>query len=747
MNLDLSTLNESQHSAVLDTEGAVLVFAGAGSGKTRVLTHRVAHLISKGVSPWNILAITFTNKAAKEMQERLNHMLGADGADVWVSTFHSFCAKVLFVNGEKLGYTQNFSILDESGAMRMLKRVLREKHMDDKEKDKIRSHISAAKNAGMTPDDYNAEIRDSVKEANLICDCFERYNEILAQNNAMDFDDLQLKALELFKNFPEVLEKYSRKFRYIHVDEFQDTNNVQLELVKLLCGYWKNIFVVGDDDQSIYSWRGANVKNILDFEKIFDEVKIHKLMQNYRSTGAILETANNVIQNNTARQEKQLFTAGSKGVRVEYQTCYNEHQEARWVLENIKNLVYYNNHSLSDFAILTRVNSLSRLYEMKLRDTGFSYQVLGGYRFFERKEILDVVAYLKLLVNPADSDAIMRVINFPGRGIGDTTQERLLEYARNNGIRVYDAIMDIKNAVGLSEGIKTKITVFRDLLCELTYAKGQLGVDEFVKYLVEKVNFEKEYTESKTKKEDDANRYENIKEFISYVEETVKKNTEITLEEFLQTITLDTEKSVESDEKVTIATMHSAKGLEFRVVFIVGCEEGIFPSERSMKEGGLEEERRVMYVAVTRAKERLYISCATQRGFGSSSKGVPSRFFYEAQGMRKEEKKLEHPSSERMLEASYKKIGYDEAVPMTPKTQQNSSAAKSFSGYTQSKPTVYNKDTDGFAKGDRVSHPRYGEGIIVDLDGVGTARTAAVLFKGLGMKKFALANAPLKPLS
>lgn len=741
LKIDLSALNESQKQAVLDTEGAVLVFAGAGSGKTRVLTYRVANLVEKGVPSWQILAVTFTNKAAREMRERLNNMLGDH--EVFVSTFHSFCAKVLFSHAEKLAYGQNFSILDESASTRMIKRVLRELHLDDREKDDIKAHISTAKNADLSPDSYYEEIKKTVKNAQDIRESYIRYNELLQENNSMDFDDLQTKTLELFRKFDDVRQKYAARFKYIHVDEFQDTNNVQLELIKLLSSYWKNIFVVGDDDQSIYSWRGANVQNILGFQDIFENVKTHKLEQNYRSTGNILQAANNLIQNNIGRQKKVLYTQGIGGVRVEYQVCYNEHQEAKWVIDNIKNLMYYNGYKASDFAILTRINALSRLFEMKLRDLGVNYNVLGGFRFFDRQEILDLIAYLKTLCNPADSDAILRIMNFPNRGIGDTTQQKLLDFATQNKIRMFDLIMDISRYTELPNAIRAKAEKFKEVVDNLLSAKVEMPLDKFVEYLVEYTGIEKLYMDSD--KEEDFNRLANIKEFIAFIKDICKKEPGILMEEFLQSISLETEKTTDGEDKLTIATMHSAKGLEFRVVFVVGCEEGILPSDRSLREGALEEERRVMYVALTRAKERLYISSAVRRtSYGGQSKG-PSRFFYEAKGEKERSIDERAERTERLNDyrdnygvGDYNYVGESRA-------QKSIAATKPVLQFATEK-KVYNTNVDSFEKGARISHPKYGEGIIIDISGDGAGKTATVLFKALGMKKFALANAPLKLL-
>lgn len=740
--MDLSCLNESQKKAVMDTEGAVLVFAGAGSGKTRVLTYRVAHLISKGVNPWNILAITFTNKATLEMKERLRSMLG-DSNDVWIYTFHALCAKILRFNASKMGYNNNFSIFNESATERTLKRVMREKHLEEKQYlDKIRHHISKAKNAGLDPDNYFDHIRLKTKDAMTIVECYQRYEDILKESNAMDFDDLLIKTIDLFRGHQDVLEYYQNRFQYIHVDEFQDTNAVQLELAKMLSGKHKNIFVVGDDDQSIYGWRGADVRNILDFENFFDKVTIHKLTQNYRSTQEILDVANNVICKNKARSEKKLFTDKEKGVKTLYKVAYNDHQEAEWVIENIVNLRYHREYKNSDIAILLRTNSLTRLFETKLRDKGIMYKVYGGYRFFDRKEIQDILAYLRMLINPLDNEAVTRIINFPKRGIGDSTVAALENYCQQKGISLFDGIMDIEYNQDLAPSIKNKLMIFKELLSDLLSTKSTYSLYDFVIYLIEKLELERIY--SQTEKKEDENRWDNTIEFISHVKDFTKKNPQASLEEFLQTVVLESDvENVEDQDKLILGTMHSVKGLEFKAVFIAGCEEGIFPSIMSMNEGdqGIEEERRVMYVAITRAKERLHISCAQRRfRYNKEQSYIPSRFLYEAMGEQPSVSPKEKPQ-EGFFERNYKSISYDEAYPLSQRKTE----------YLPTKPTiqiakekVYNTNTNGFVTGAKVKHKRYGIGTIIVVEGDGMAKTATITFNGLGIKKFALSNAPLE---
>ncbi len=735
LKLELSCLNESQKKAVMDTEGAVLVFAGAGSGKTRVLTHRVAYLIENDIDGRNILAITFTNKATVEMQERLNEMLGCYH-NVWISTFHSLCARILRIHAPKLGYTQNFSIFNESATERTIKTVLREKNLNEKTfKDKIRYHISSAKNANLDVDNYYNEIRLRTRDAMTIVECYERYQEILKENNAMDFDDLLLKVIELFNGDKEVLEYYQNRFKYIHIDEFQDTNSAQAEIAQMLSGKWNNIFVVGDDDQSIYGWRGANIKNILDFEKNFKKVKVYKLTQNYRSTQEILDVANNIICKNQDRSPKKLFTDRDKGVKPLFQVAYNDIAEAEWVIENILNLKYHNNYKNSDIAILVRMNALTRVFETKLRQRRVSYKVYGGFKFYERKEIQDILAYMRVLTNPLDNEALTRIINFPRRGIGDRTIAELQDYCNMKGLCLFDAVIDINNNKELSPTVIKKIESFKAILDELIFAKSQKSLYDFTIFLVELLALEQLYKQ--TDKKEDENKWENVLEFIAQIEDIQKQNKQISVEEFLQTVALESDVNFDDeqeDDKLILGTMHSVKGLEFKAVFITGCEEGILPSMRSINEGkeSIEEERRVMYVAVTRAKERLYISCAQRRfRYNREQYNMPSRFFYDAMG---KEGRVEY-KKDTLSERKHRGMGYminpSSALPPKPVIEMT-------------KPKIYNKDTDGFISGAKVKHKRYGVGTILVVEGQGVSKNATITFSGLGIKKFRLLNAPLE---
>ena len=733
----LEKLNEQQRNAVTDTEGAVLVFAGAGSGKTRVLTHRIMYLIEeKSVFPQNILAITFTNKATREMKQRLSDMLGVN--DVWVSTFHSLCVTILHRYAEDIGYTANFSIYDDAASKRILLRVLREKHIDEKEKDKFAYHISKAKNAGKDSDTYFNDIRQAEKNPMQICEVYEAYDALLQENNAMDFDDLLIKCYTLLNTSERALKYYSEKFRYIHVDEFQDTNSIQFDLLRMLSSKWKNIFAVGDDDQSIYGWRGADVRNILEFDKTFPNAKIYKLEQNYRSTQQILDCANRLIKNNKSRTAKTLFSDKKDGVRTEFVLNGTEYEEVDRITMQIVSLKNNYGYTNRDIAILVRNNSLTRLYETTFKRYGIPYKVYGGFKFFDRKEILDVIAYMRILVNEKDSEAITRVINFPPRGIGDTTLEKLNQYAAEKNMTLFEVIMDIENT-DLSSGVKSKIESFKYLLGELSMKRAKMNFVDFVGEMVEKIGFKNYYFS--TQKEEDENRWANIDEFLTYIQETYEDEN-VALDEFLQTLALSTDAADEDDaNSVVISTMHAAKGLEFPVVFVVACEEGIIPSSQSLRESnGVEEERRVMYVAMTRASERLYISAVkgVRRKFNRTETAIPSRFFSESKGEEPQ------PLREKYI-GSYGREKYDDeyekAIPG--RLDYLSSVTLPKKNAVQEKPKIYNTSSEGYKTGAKVVHKKYGKGTVISVSGTGSATTVAVVFPGLGVKKFALMNAPL----
>ena len=711
--MDYSTLlNDEQLKPVTDTQGAVLVLAGAGSGKTRVLTYRIAYLIDKcGVSPYNILAITFTNKAAGEMKERIHAVTGEDG--MWVMTFHSFCARVLRNDADKLGHNRNFSIYGEAESDRIITRILKEDFPEDGDKKKsIRWHISAAKSIAMTPQQYEARIKDHPDHA-LITQVYAKYEEELAKNNAFDFDDLLLKTFLLFAMHKDVLEKYQDRFLYVHVDEFQDTNKIQFLLVKMLVRKYGNIFVVGDDDQSIYGWRGADVGNILNFKKDYPDCRIYKLERNYRSTANILNTANKVIANNAGRMGKQLWTDKDAGVAVSYRSLNDERTEADFVLEQIFNLVKNHGYRYSDFAILVRINSLTRVFEDRMSSYGMPYKVIGGFKFYERKEIKDFIAYLRMAVNPADGESITRIINFPKRGIGDACVDALIRACAEKGLSLFDGLMQI-GSLDLSPAYTKKLAAFADLAGEIAGQKDVMPLDEYVKFVFDKIDFYSAYDiddpEGRTK-------LENIDQFLTSVHEFCADNPDVKLEEYLQTLSLLTDAD-ETDEGnyITIATVHGVKGLEFRCVFIVGLEEGIFPSLRAdTTTADVEEERRIMYVAITRAKERLWLTNAGRRfRFGKTESNPVSRFVKESGliTVRKSDERVVHHTVQNALRRE---------IPAFDRTQATA------------------KDISAFKPGAAVTHPKFGKGVIQEING----ENARIAFEKLGVKVLNLRLAPL----
>lgn len=715
-------LNSEQLKAVKDTEGAVLVLAGAGSGKTRVLTYRIAYLIAeRGVAPENILAVTFTNKAAAEMSKRVLDTVGCGGT--LTTTFHSFCARVLRSEADKLGYTSSYTIYDAHDSEKLIKRILADKRETEKDvKERAINLISACKSKGIPPE-YAAQEYAHIRDIDFYVTVYERYEELLKESNAMDFDDLLLNVLRLFTGFPEILEKYQRRFRYVLVDEFQDTNKLQYEIIRLLTLISGNLFVVGDDDQSIYSWRGAEVTNMTGFKKAYPDARIYKLEQNYRSTPEILAVANKIIANNSERIGKELWTQNGSGVKVEVKSAYNDKDEADFVVETILKLMRYNGYSPNDFAILTRINSITRLFEERLTMYNVAYKVFGGFKFYERAEIKDMLAYMRLAVNPRDTESILRVINTPARGIGDTSIKQLLAVAEARGEKLHDVILDIDEREELSPAVRKKVGVFRDIVSDIINKSLDVTADELAHYVIERVGFDTFYDKEK---EDDNAKLENIQEFVSAAHEFVKANPGSRVIDFLESVSLisDTD-GMDDSEYVTISTVHMAKGLEFKVVFLVGLEEEIMPSSRSLSEaGGLEEERRIMYVAVTRAQERLYMSTASTRyRFNQLKTQMPSRFLRES-GL------LEYKprADEYALKAERRTAIFERPV-------------------ISAKPNVVQKDRaeiDKYKVGQKVKHQRFGIGRIINIEGSGDSRFANIAFDGLGIKKFSLSCAPME---
>ena len=744
----LSALNEAQLKPVLDTDGAVLVLAGAGSGKTRVLTTRIAYLIQeKHVTPSNILAITFTNKAANEMFSRVVDFVGESAYGMWISTIHSMCVRILRACvGRLKGYQKNFTIYDDTDREHVLKRVIADLNVEGEGvlKDAKR-HISKAKNNDLSPDRYLIECQENMRGLDTYVKIYAAYEEMLKKSNAMDFDDLILKTLHLLEEDEEVLSYYANKFRYIHIDEFQDTNYIQYRIAKLLCSVHGNIFVVGDDDQSIYGWRGAEIKNILNFDRDFKATKVYKLEQNYRSTKRILSLANAIIKNNEIRSKKVLWTQNPEGEKVDYYEANDETGEAEYVVAKIKNLVA-RGYKYSDFAILMRINALSRSFEQEFMKYAVPFKVFGGFRFFERKEIKDILAYLRLLINPLDDEAIMRIINTPKRGIGDKTINAVANYAAHFEFSLFDALCEIEMIPDVSSSARKRLNDFRKTLADLTILNQTTSdLNELIDEVLLKTSFMSQF---EVDTEENISKRMNIDEFRSSIEEFAKANKNATLESYLESVTLSSDiDDADSSEFVSVATVHSVKGLEFKNVFIVGMEESVFPISRAVgSPAEMEEERRLMYVAITRAEERLSITRARSRFlFGERQFTSQSRFIGElaselgVQPPKRGGSTYDAPPYRR----GYRGDEYD-TEPQTPKTATGSVStfSKSYtSGASRSSGT---KDLSAFKPGKRVRHVKFGVGTIIQIKGSGQNLVADVAFKGIGIKSFSLALAPME---
>ncbi|MCL1901123.1 MAG: UvrD-helicase domain-containing protein [Firmicutes bacterium] len=707
---------------VLQTQGPVLVLAGAGSGKTRVLAHRIYHLINNlKVNPSNILAITFTNKAADEMKERLCKMLDSIFG-MWVCTIHSMCVRILRMSADKLEYTKDFSIYSADDSERIIKRILKDLKIDDDKLKSVKWHISNAKNHNYLPDEY---FKTGTSDKDII-KAYKAYDEILKTNNALDFDDLLTKTYKLLTCFPEVLEYFSDKFEYIHIDEFQDTNEIQYKLALMLSSRHKNIFAVGDDDQSIYSFRGANVGNILDFQKQFPDVKIFKLERNYRSTKKILNAANHIIKNNRQRMEKTLWTENSDGVKIETYYGFDENYEANHVVNTIKSLTDYG-YKYSDFAILMRVNALSRSFEAECLKYNIPSRVFGGFRFFERKEIKDIVSYLRIVVNPFDEEAILRVINVPKRGIGEAAVLNLKNYANANDVTLYDVILNIEKTE-LNKPLINKVLPFKSLILDLIKANLSLSALDFIDYCIKATNILSMFDDDS---EESINKKLNIDEFIASAKDFFKANEFADLSDYLQSITLisDMEEEAVSDNFVTISTVHAAKGLEYKVVFIAGLDDGIFPINNS-DNYDLEEERRLMYVAITRAKERLYLTRAKSRFlYGNRSLTLESRFLKEL--------------DEILRPNSFSNIARREVDDTDLSDDFSRPKLAPINEREMYKRDTEKKDYSAFTVGKKVLHPRFGEGTILKTDTQGYNVYCDIAFLGVGIKTLCLQFAPL----
>ncbi|MCI5771517.1 MAG: DNA helicase PcrA [Clostridiales bacterium] len=756
MNFDLNDLNPMQRKAAETLDGPVLILAGAGSGKTRTVTYRIANLLSRGVAPWSILALTFTNKAAREMRERVEKLVGEGQAkDMWLGTFHSVCVRMLRRDIEKIGYSRSFTIYDEDDSTRVIKEALKTLNIDEKQlaPREVRSKLSDAKNKLMTPDEWFAASPKDFHSQKLH-DVFGWYEQRLKGANALDFDDILLRALQLLVDHPPVLDYYRQKFRYVHVDEYQDTNAAQYQFVRLLTQESRNLCVVGDDDQSIYGWRGADIRNILDFEKDFPDATVIKLEQNYRSTANILDAANQVIAHNTGRKEKVLWTDAGEGEPIHLFGAGDEREEAAWICEQIKQLSR-TGVSYADMAVLYRMHAQSRVMEEMFMRAGIPYHVFGGTRFYDRKEIKDALAYLRLMVNPSDDVSLLRIINTPRRSIGDSTVAQLQEYARENDMPLYSAVMAPPAA--LSSRPRKCISDFAMLLMRLGQAKARMPLSELVLFMLEETGLKGQFAGEDT---DEARaRVENLMEFAGAAQEFENKSDDKTLEAYLENVALitDLDRQEDAPQYVTLMTLHSAKGLEYDVVFLAGLEAGIFPSMRSMNdEQKMEEERRLCYVGITRARKRLYLSYARRRMlFNQITHNDPSPFLREI--------------PERLLHDEWKEPQFRALAPspasiqaerarLNPQKPRNLSFGTPGMGQKPTDPRLIPGVTRGFVPspartgsamgqlfkpGDRVLHRKFGMGTVLSVTGSGADARIRITFTAYGEKEFSLAIAPI----
>jgi len=631
MSKILEELNDVQQDAVTYVDGPMLILAGAGSGKTRVLTYKIAYLIDMGiVKPWEILAITFTNKAAKEMRERVDNLLPDMSKEILLGTFHSVCVRILKREIELLGYTRDFNIMDELDKQRVVKDILKRMNIDDKQfpANSICYEISSAKDKLKNAEMYFKEVKGDFRREK-IAEIYREYERVIKKNNSVDFDDIIMLTVELFKKNPDRLEYYQNKFKYILVDEYQDTNHAQFMLISMLASMHGQICVVGDESQSIYGFRGADISNILNFEKQFMGAKVIKLEQNYRSTKNILNAANHVINKNSSKLDKKLWTENDEGDKIKYYTAKNEYDEGQYIVDSIDKMIRENNLKYSDFAVLFRTNAQARAIEEVFMRESTPYRLIGGLKFYSRKEIKDMIAYLKLIHNPNDNVSLKRIINEPKRGIGDTTVEMLSEMADSKDMSIYNFINDSSNLQGMRAS--GNLMLFKDMINELIKDKYTLGITDLMKKILLVTGYEEMLVKENTSEAE--GRLENIYEFLGVAAEFEKEEADNSLSEFLDSIALvsDTDKLDEGEEAVTLMTMHSAKGLEYNNVFIVGMEDGLFPSKKSIYEhDDVEEERRLCYVGITRARKKLYLTNAKQRTlYGSTSYTIPSRFISE----------------------------------------------------------------------------------------------------------------------
>lgn len=727
MNSLLTGLNKEQQQAVQHTEGPLLILAGAGSGKTKVLTVRIAHLLAQGVNPYEILAITFTNKAAKEMKSRVEGLVGDVANRIWLSTFHSFCAKFLrFELDNFLGYNSNFTIYDTSDSQAVIKAALKALNLDDKyyPVGAMIGAISDAKNKLLFASDFRKQARDFYQQK--VADVYEYYERELRKNNALDFDDLLLVAVKLLQSNEAVLDKYSKRFRYVMIDEYQDTNHAQYLLAKLLAAHWKNIAVVGDADQSIYAWRGADIQNILDFEKDYPNCTSIKLEQNYRSTKIILDAANAVIENNEGRPKKNLWTDKTEGAKIQHFTAQSEHEEAAFIGDTIAKKHDIHGVPYGDMAILYRTNAQSRVLEEALIKRALPYTMVGGTKFYDRKEIKDVLAYLRVLYNPFDDLSLLRIINVPKRSIGATTVAKLQDYARANGTSLFMTLTQLHLVDTIKGKTKEKLEEFGILIFTLVAEMEDKTVLDILESILDRTGYLAQLEES-TDPQDQA-RAENIGELLSVAKDFQDTNPTGTVEDFLEQVALvnDVDSFEQEESKVTLMTLHAAKGLEFPIVFLGGLEEGLFPHSRTlMNPEEIEEERRLAYVGITRAEKELYISNATTRTvFGRTSSYLPSRFIDEIP-----EELVDGLRAKRKVPDDIKRhVPQHMSVTSRPVT----------------KPIVRNEVIADWKVGDTAIHSKWGNGKVINVAGEGAGMKLTIEFPTQGVRVVMAKFAPVK---
>jgi ATP-dependent DNA helicase UvrD/PcrA len=725
--INLNSLNPQQKEAVEYDKGPSMVVAGAGSGKTKVLTYKVAYLIEKGYKPDTILALTFTNKAADEMKERIKHLVGNKADAIWMGTFHSIFAKILRIESKNINYGSNFSIYDAEDSKSLVSNIINNFNInvDSITPNSVRHKISYMKNQMILPDQFRKEMSKSTANEK-IADIYEEYQKRLVENNAMDFDDLLLKPLELFNSNKNIHQKYKKKFSFILVDEFQDTNKAQYELVKTLLPKGKKICVVGDDAQSIYSWRGANIGNMLDFEKDFPRHKIFRLEQNYRSTKNILAAADSIIKNNKGQIAKTLWTENNDGELATIIRCADEKDEAFQIAKHIKKDISKNKLSLNDFAILYRTNAQSRAMEDIFRKEKIPYRIIGGVEFYKRKEVKDLIAYLRVLSNKNDEESLLRIMNFPQRGIGNTTIKRMIGFARKLDISLFETMARVFEVIDIKERIQKNVKAFRLLLDKYIGLKDKLSVGELSRALVDELEILKIFKEENTP--ESKARYENINELLSALSEFSASNKNAKLEQFLEEVSLvaDIDNYEENKNVVTLMTVHSAKGLEFPIVFVTGLEEEVFPIANRFDEvATLEEERRLFYVALTRAKSKVYLTHARSRyRFGEVAYQSRSRFIDELEEDLVKEvnggigRKANRKTKKEVYYEYFENVDYED----------------------------FNNGNSSLKPGSRVMHDVFGLGKVTQVSGLGDMQKATVTFEGNNVKQLMLKFAKLKVL-